>query len=89
MKYKVSGIITKIIATDEYGDVRFAIKATVKNNSDDEDVYFTIQGVDTDGFEIDTVDFNAEFPVGETLTLTTREEMNAELYEQIVDWQVK
>ncbi len=89
MKYKVNGITTKVITTDEYGDVIFAIKITVKNNSDDEDVYFTLQGVDAEGFEIEAVHFSTEFPVGETRTLTTREEMNAKLYEQIVDWQVE
>ena len=41
------------------------------------------------GIEIETVHFSTEFPVGETRTLTTREGMNAGLYEQIIDWQVK
>ena len=54
MKYEVSNIAAKLISTDDE-DVTVAIKATVKNNSDDESVIIEMQGVDADGFEIETV----------------------------------
>lgn len=48
MDYKVSDIATKVIATDEDGDVQLAIKATVENGSDSEDVRMWLQGVDAE-----------------------------------------
>ena len=87
MKYEVSNIAAKLISTDDE-DVTVAIKATVKNNSDDESVIIEIQGVDADGFEIETVFLNGDIPIGGTRTLTTRLEYLAkELYEQITHWQ--
>ena len=89
MKYEVSNIATKLISTDDE-DVTVAIKATVKNNSDNEHVLIGIQGVDADGFEIELVHLMGDIPIGETRTLTTRQEyLTRELYEQIAHWQMQ
>ena len=86
MEYEVSNIAAKLISTDDE-DVTFAIKATVKNNSHGEDVLIKIQGVDADGFEIESVFLDGTVPIGGTRTLTTREDIARELYEQITHWQ--
>ena len=88
MKYEVSNIATKLIPTDDE-DVTVAIKATIKNNSDNEHVLVGIQGLDADGFEIDLVHLMGDIPIGGTRTLTTREYIARKLYEQITQWQMQ
>ena len=88
MKYKVSDIKTKVIA-DDFEDVTLALKATVKNMSRDEDVYFTLQGVDEEGFELTSINIDAEIPIGEERTITTNEYINSDLCKRIVNWQLK
>ena len=86
MKYEVSNIAAKLISTDDEG-VTVAIKATVENRSDDEHVIVVIQGVDADEFEVGLVYLQGDIPIGGTRTLTTRENIARELYEQITHWQ--
>ena len=44
-------IATRVVSKDE-DDISFAIKALVQNGSDDPEVFITLQGLDSDGFEI-------------------------------------
>ena len=44
-------IATRVVSEDE-DDFSFAIKALVHNGSDDSELYVTLQGLDSDGFEI-------------------------------------
>ena len=49
---KVSDIATKVINKDDDGYVSFAIKALVENDSDEEEVYVCLQGLDNEDFEV-------------------------------------
>lgn len=90
MDYQVSEISTKVLGIDEDEYVSFAIKASVENLSDDEDVDIELQGIDADGFEILTVFLSGHIPVGKKKILTTKEDMvDNSLYEQITLWQAK
>ena len=87
---KVYDIATKVIATDDEDDeIEFAIKASVENQSDDKDVFIELQGVDADGFEVETVFLEGRIAPGEQKTLTTKETIDKALFEQIVNWQFK
>ena len=88
---KVSDIVTKVIKKeDEDGDISFAIKALIENDSDDEDIYVNLQGLDSDGFEIYDVTLTGKISIGKSNTLTTKVTyINKELFEQIVTWQDK
>lgn len=88
MDYKVSDITTKVIATDKDGDVQLAIKATVENGSDSEDVGMWLQGVDAEGFEVEDAYLTANITVGGSQTLTRKIFIEGELYKQIYRWQV-
>ena len=86
MQYEVSNIAAKLISTDDK-DVTVAIKATVKNNSDNERVFIDIQGVDADGFEMEYFSLMGDIPIGESRTLTRQRYIERKLYEQITHWQ--
>lgn len=82
----VSDIATKKIKDSE-GELSLAVKATVKNLSDDPDVHITIQGIDEDGFELLSVSIYGEIPIGQSKILTTREgDIDAYLLKQVVEW---
>ena len=93
MDCEVSDIATKVISAPEDGEdsyVRLAIKATVKNKKErGGDVYIELQGVDMEGFEIETATLHGNVPLGRTRTLTTRELIEVGLYKQIARWQEK
>lgn len=89
MDYKVSDVATKVIATDEDGDVQLAIKATVENGSDSEDITIWLQGVDAEGFEVEDAYLEGNIPVGGSQTLTGKILIKGELYKQISRWQVR
>lgn len=75
---------------DDSGDVWFAIKATITNNSTQhEDVFVTIQGVDEDGFELTDVTLHGSFAPGETKTLTDRAYASVSIINAIKVWQIK
>lgn len=89
MDYKVSDVATKVIATDEDGrDVQLAIKATVENRSDSEQITICLQGVDAEGFEVGTTHLTGTVPVGGSQTLTRRIHMEERSYKQISRWQL-
>ena len=89
MDYKVSDVATKVIATDEDGDMELAIKATVENGSGGEDITIWIQGVDAEGFEVEDTYLDGNVPPGGSRTLTRKILIKGELYKQISRWQVK
>ena len=73
---------------DEDDQLSFAVKIAVENLSDDESVYFTLQGVDDEGFEVYSLTLSGKIPIGETKILTTREDyVDVSEYKQIVAWQ--
>ena len=93
MDYEVSDIATKVISApedDEDGHVWLAIKATVKNKKErGGDLYIELQGVDMEGFEIETATLHGNVPLGRTRTLTTKEPIKVGLHKQIARWQQK
>ena len=85
----VHDIATRVVSEDE-DDFSFAIKALVQNESDDSELYVTLQGLDSDGFEIYEVILEAIIPIGASKVITTRERyVDKELFGQIVGWQHK
>ena len=89
MKIKVSEIATKIISTD--GEhLSFAIKMLVENNSNKKKLFFSLQGLDNDGFVFYEIEFDAVIPVGESIVLTAKEDyVEKEVFNQIKEWKVK
>lgn len=87
MKVSVSDIKTKVMDEDEDGDITFAIKCYVTNNSEEEVDYITLQGIDGEGFEVCEIDIDQVVEAGESKTLTTREScFSKKLYNSITDW---
>lgn len=84
----ISNICTKHITEDD-DDVKIAIKLDVENNSEDEQIYVDLQGIDADGFELDSTILSAKVPVGSKKTITTQLYINKSQYKDIVSWQVK
>ena len=85
----VNDIATRVVSEDE-DDFSFAIKALVQNGSDDPEVFITLQGLDSDSFEIYEVILEAIIPIGASKVITTRESyVDKELFGQIVGWQQK
>ncbi len=85
----VRDIVTRVVAENK-DDMSFAIKALVKNESDDTEVYVELQGLDNDGFEIYDIGLRGTIPIGASKVLTTREDyVDKELFGQIIDWQQK
>ena len=88
MEYEVSDIGFRTVTDKEQdGDVKISIKATVKNDADDDEVGVTIQGVDKDGFELASIFLAGHVPIGRSRVLTTACYVENSLLQQIVDWQ--
>lgn len=89
---EIYDIATRIIIEepDDEGDIQIAIKATVDNIAyDSGNVFFDIQAIDEDDFELETYRLSGNIPVGETKVLTTKEYMNEILYQQVKEWRVQ
>lgn len=84
----VHDIATKVISESE-SSIWFAIKALVHNESDDTEVYVELQGIDSDGFEIDDITLTGTIPIGASKVLTNKTYVEKELFGQIVVWQEK
>ena len=87
MDYLVTDIAYKVIKEDEDGLVDVAIKATIENQSDDEDVMVELQGVDREGFEVYSVYLDGHVPLGKSKVLTTKELIEKSIYQMIAHWQ--
>ena len=87
MDYLVTDIAYKVIKEDEDGLVDVAIKATIENQSDDEDVMVELQGVDKEGFEVYSVYLDGHVPLGKSKVLTTKELIEKSIYQMIAHWQ--
>ena len=94
MRYEVSDIAYKVIKEeykeyeedeDEWVDV--AIKATVENQSDDENLIVELQGADSEGFEIYSVFLKGRVPLGKSKVLTTKTTIEKSIYKMIAHWQ--
>ncbi len=86
---KVSDIATKVINKDDDGYVSFAIKALVENDSDEEEVYVCLQGLDNEDFEVYEMTLTGKISTGESKVLTTSDYVAASIFEQIIKWQEK
>ena len=71
----VHDIATRVVSEDE-DYISFAIKALVQNESDDSELYVTLQGLDSDGFEIYEVILEAVIPIGASKVITTEKVMS-------------
>ena len=70
---KIENISTKVIRPGNHNEIiDYSIKCTVHNDTMAEHVRINLQGLDFDGFEIDTVTIDGTIPVGETKVMTTR-----------------
>jgi hypothetical protein len=85
---QIIDLATKVINTDE-DDVVISFKVILKNDTDDEISSIEIKGFDEEGFEIISVRIFDKIQAGETKTLTEREDVSVEDFEQITEWRVK
>ena len=87
MEFMATKIGWRVIADEDGdGDVKVSIKATVQSNSDDDEAFVEMQGVDQDGFELVSLVLTGHVPVRGTRVLTTTTYVNRTLFDQIVDW---
>jgi len=87
---RLSDIATKIIATDDDGHITLAIKVTVENDTDEEEVYVTMQGLDRDGFVVHEITVVGEIPPGESKVLTEKDDyVKRVMYDQVAEWRGK
>ena len=84
----IGEIATRIIDEDE-DDVTLSVKALVKNDSDDEDVWITLQGLDQDGFVVSEISLEGRISLGEQRDLTESTFVGRKLHSQIVQWREK
>ena len=87
MDYLVTDIAYKVIKENEDGWVDVSLKATVENQSDDEEVMVELQGVDGEGFEVHSVFLDGHVPIGKSKVLTTKEGIEKSIYNMITHWQ--
>ena len=86
---KVTGIETKVLSrSEEDGQITFAIRALVENDSDDADVSVTLQGLDSDGFERCDLYLQGNIPIGTSRSLTTKRDVAADIFSAVATWQV-
>ena len=84
---KIENISTKVITqADHNSRLEYSIKCSVENHTNDEDVRFTLQGLDEEGYEIDTVNICGTIPEGKSKVMTTKTTLEEKLYKQIVSW---
>lgn len=85
---EVSDIATKVIEKDNYGDVSFAIKAKVTNNTKDSEVFVFLQAIDSEGFEIYEIALEGKIAPGTSRVLTESSYMSLNKFNQIDKWQL-
>lgn len=86
----VTGIKTrKTSQPDSSGDIWFSLKATVRNNSTDDDVSITIQAIDREGYELKDVTLSGKVRHGQIKVLTDKKYMPYDKYRSIARWRVK
>ncbi len=86
----VSEVAVIAIETDEDGDLWFSGKATVSNHTDERiKLDVVIQGIDSNGFEIEDLWIEGHLAVGETKTLTDRYFTAESNFKRIVEWRLK
>jgi hypothetical protein len=88
----VSDIAAKVLTQpDDDGDVNIAVKATIVNDDESEavDGLVAIQGVDSDGFEVENIYLRYSLAPGEAKVISDRTDMNVEEFSRIARWQFK
>ena len=75
---------------DKDGDLEFALKVTVQNNSDTEmEVKTIIQGIDREGFEVFEVRLSDAIKAGKSRVLTDSDFLQERRFKSIVRWRVE
>jgi len=72
-----------------YGDMEYAIKAEVNNNSTREEVCFKIQAVDFEGFELKDETLCGKVPINGVRQMTDTGRMPMADWKRINKWQIK
>ena len=88
---QVAGTTAKLLSEqpDSSGDVWFSVKTTVRNSSSDyRYVSFTLQGIDSDGFEMKSERFRGIVDPSSDMTFTDRTYMNGKNFDSITHWKV-
>ena len=84
---KIENISTKVILPAYSRNyLQYSIKCMVENDTGEEDVSITLQGLDEEGYEIDTVTIHGTISSGGSKVMTTSDSMDKKLYDQIVSW---
>lgn len=74
----------------EYDELTFSIKVDVENNTDDREISFKLQGVDEEGFEVDSFLVDGKVPIGDKVTVTQKMDMvDLSDFKQIVAWNLE
>ena len=85
---QISDIQAKILEVNEDGELTITIKAMVMNDSDNSDVFFTLQGIDDEDFEIFAEILVGNIPINDTEIMTKMiEDVDADTFNNIVKWQ--
>jgi len=79
-----------ILGPDEDGDLYVSIKVSVTNNTDAEKhVVLSIQGLDSDEFEVYETTLSGNVEPKETETITDTAYIEAEVFQAIYEWRVE
>lgn len=84
----VSNVLSKYISEDD-DDVSVSFKVDVENKSKSETVYVELQGLDAEGFEVDSFTFSSTVSVGSKKSVTAKTYVSKDNYKNIVQWQTK
>ena len=89
-EFKLSDFGIKVQRIDnEYGDLDFSAKVSVENTSDDTYVIIDFQGIDKDGFEVESFSFFGDIAIGERRLLTKKFDMvDASVFQKIQSWNI-
>lgn len=86
-EYVTTGFASKFVkADDDYAYVAF--KADVQNNSEFDSVDVEIQGLDGEGFEVVSCSIYGNISPGQTKSITTREMIELDDFNMVVEWRV-
>lgn len=84
-------VYAKVVSgPDEDGDLEISIRVTVINNSDSEqDVDLSIQGLDSDEFEVYETDLEGKVGPKSQQSITDTDFIDAEVYQTITHWRIE
>ena len=88
---EVGDVFARVVSgPDEDGELYVSIKVSVTNNTEEEKrVSLSIQGLDSDEFEVYETSLAGTIGPGETGTITDTDYIEKEVYESIYQWRVE